>query len=359
MPPPSRDRPVAHHPNNLGYPGPYPEVVLERIERICAAGGDPTGLRVSLLEEIRRALGFDAYAFVLTDPETSVGVSPLAHVPHLPDLPRLIRLKYLTTVNRWTDLDGVARLRDVTGGDRPRSLVWRELLHSYGVGDVASVVFRDRYGCWGFLDLWRTGDEAEFTAAEQRLLAAATAPVTTALRRAQAGTFAGVSTRTERAGPVVLLLDGELEVLGQTPPTSEYLRTLVPTEGQPVPAAAYNVAAQLLANEAGVDASPPSARVHLADGRWLTLRAARIGANLAVSIEDSSPGERLAVFGRAHGLSERESDLLRHLAGGSDTRDLASRMHLSEHTVQDHLKSIFAKTSTRNRRTLLSRALGR
>jgi len=26
--------------------------------------------------------------------------------------------------------------------------------------------------------------------------------------------------------------------------------------------------------------------------------------------------------------------------------------------VQDHLKSIFAKTSTRNRRTLLSRALG-
>jgi len=34
------------------------------------------------------------------------------------------------------------------------------------------------------------------------------------------------------------------------------------------------------------------------------------------------------------------------------------RMFLSEHTVQDHLKSIFAKTSTHNRRTLLSRAVG-
>jgi DNA-binding CsgD family transcriptional regulator len=33
-------------------------------------------------------------------------------------------------------------------------------------------------------------------------------------------------------------------------------------------------------------------------------------------------------------------------------------MFLSAHTVQDHLKSIFAKTSTHNRRTLLSRALG-
>jgi len=334
-------------------------VVLERIERICAAGGDPTGLRVRLLDEIRRAMGFDAFAFVLTDPETSVGVAPLADVPHLPDLPRLIRLKYLTAVNRWTGLDGVGRLRDATGGDRQQSLVWRELLHSYGVGDVASAVFRDRYGCWGFLDLWRFGDAVEFIAAEQRLLAAITGPVTTALRRAQAGTFAGASTRTERAGPVVLLLDGELRVLGQTSPTKEYLRTLVPTAGEPVPAAAYNVAAQLLANEAGVDDNPPSARVHLADGRWLTLRAARIGSDVAMSIEDSSPAERLAVFARAYGLSERESDLLHHLAGGSDTREVAGRMHLSEHTVQDHLKSIFAKTSTRNRRTLLSRAIGR
>jgi len=33
-------------------------------------------------------------------------------------------------------------------------------------------------------------------------------------------------------------------------------------------------------------------------------------------------------------------------------------MFLSEHTVQDHLKSIFAKTSARSRRALLSRAVG-
>lgn len=332
--------------------------MLERIGRICAAGGEPTELRLTLLDEIRRTVGFDAYAFVLTDPETSVGVAPLAHVPHVPDLPRLIRLKYLTPVNRWTGLAGVGRLRDSTGGDRRRSLVWRELLHSYGVGDVASVVFRDRYGCWGFLDLWRLGEAAEFTAAEARFLSALTGPVTVALRRAQADTFAAAVPRPGRPGPVVLLLSAELAVLGQTPPTSDYLRTLVPTAGEPVPAAAYNVAAQLLANEAGVDANPPSARVHLADGRWLTLRAARIGSDIAVSIEDSSPAERLSVFVRAYGLSERESDLLRHLAGGSDTRDVAGRMHLSEHTVQDHLKSIFAKTSTRNRRTLLARALG-
>jgi DNA-binding CsgD family transcriptional regulator len=33
-------------------------------------------------------------------------------------------------------------------------------------------------------------------------------------------------------------------------------------------------------------------------------------------------------------------------------------MFLSENTVQDQLKSIFAKTGTSNRRTLLARAVG-
>jgi DNA-binding CsgD family transcriptional regulator len=33
-------------------------------------------------------------------------------------------------------------------------------------------------------------------------------------------------------------------------------------------------------------------------------------------------------------------------------------MFVSEHTVQDYLKSIFAKTATRSRRSLLARALG-
>jgi len=33
-------------------------------------------------------------------------------------------------------------------------------------------------------------------------------------------------------------------------------------------------------------------------------------------------------------------------------------MFLSRHTVQDHLKSVFAKTGTHNRRVLLSHALG-
>jgi DNA-binding CsgD family transcriptional regulator len=334
----------------------------ETIGRLCASGAGPRALRLEALAVIRPAVGFDAYAWLVTDPETAVGSSPLADVPCLPRLPELIRLKYLTAVNRWTALPGaVASLAQATGGELSRSLMWRDLLREYQVTDIASAVYRDRFGCWGFLDLWRAG-APPFTPEDLGFLAGVAGPLTAALRQGVAASFSpGATDKQLPEGPVVLLLSPDLVVRAQTPQTQRYLKVLVPPEeGQaPVPAGAYNVAAQLLAAEAGTDGHPPAARVHLAAGRWLTLHAARIGAgDIAVSIEPAAPGDRVSVFARACGLSRRETELLDHLVPGADTRDIARLMFVSENTVQDHLKSIFAKTATRSRRSLLARALG-
>ena len=341
----------------------------DSIAQICRSHADARAVRLEALAAIRRAVGFDAYAWLITDPETSVGSSPLADVPCLPDLPRLIRLKYLTAINRWTGLPrGTVSLAAATGGELSRSLMWRELLHRYQVTDIASSVYRDRFGCWGFLDLWRA-QAPPFAAAEIQFLDRIAGPLTTALRHSQAMTF-NPATGAGRlpAGPVVLLLSAALDVRAQTPQTQRYLRVLVPRDDEdqaPVPASAYNVAAQLIATEAGVDDGPPLARVHLASGRWLTLRAGRMGdaqpareRDIAVTIEPAAPAERVSVFARACGLTRRETELLRQLATGAATRDIAQHMFVSEHTVQDHLKSIFTKTAARNRRTLLARALG-
>ncbi|HEY1484759.1 MAG TPA: helix-turn-helix transcriptional regulator [Micromonosporaceae bacterium] len=339
------------------------------IERICGSTDDALELRLALIADLRRRIGFDAYAFLLTDPETSVGAAPLADVPDPSDLPRLIRLRYLSTANRWTGLASgqVVRVSEVDGGAPAAGASWPGLLRSYGVGDVASMVFRDRFGCWGFLDLWRLGVDARFSDPDVAALASMARPVTAALRRCQAATFRSGSARAPRVGPIVLLLSAELQVIGQTQETEEYLRQLIapPAGHPPIPASAYNVGAQLLAMEAGIDSNPPVARVHLADGLWLTLRAALLNATataadrrIAVTIEEATPVERVSLFGRASGLSSRERNLLNRLVAGSDTREIAAGMFLSEHTVQDYLKSIFAKTSVHSRRTLISKALG-
>ncbi len=348
--------------------------VAEQVAECCARAGDPRTLRLQVLDRLAEVVPYDAYAWLLTDPETAVGGSPIADVPCLPRLPELIRLKYLTEVNRWTTIRGsVARLRDVTAGDLSRSELWAQLLVQYDVSDVASAVFTDAHGCWGFLDLWRIGEPTAFSSEEEELLVTIAGIVAPALRRLQAAAFlpapmpptSSVSGRD--AGPAVLLLSPDLAVMSQTVKTETYLRTIVPTEEgrRPIPATAYNVGAQLLAVEAGVDDHPPLTRLHLAGGRWVTMSAARLSATgpvqdrpIAVTVQTTSPADRLVVFARACALTARETVVVRQLADGADTRQLARRLAISENTAQDHLKAIFAKTSTSSRLQLVSRAFG-
>src|SRR6195952_616473 len=138
-----------------------------RIGRVCDADSDARGLRIAVLNELRAAVPFDAYAWMMTDPDTYVGSSPLADVPCLPELPTLIRLKYLTEVNRWTNLPGsrVARLHRERGGVPARC------------------------GCWASRALWRAPPARPFGDDEAAFLARLVSPLTAALRRSQAATF--------------------------------------------------------------------------------------------------------------------------------------------------------------------------
>ena len=306
-----------------------------RVERVCEQETDARRLRERIVDVLRQTLRVDAYAFVMTDPGSEVGVDPLAEVPCLPELPTLIRLKYLTGVNRWTSLTRAAGLRAATRDQPAASLLWRDLLRRYDIGDVASAVFRDRFGCWGFLDVWRAGVGARFEDAELGLLTRIAEPVATALRRAQARTLLVSSTQRSKPGPVVLLLSPGLEVQGQTPQTPEYLCTLLPPAPHtpPVPAVAYNVAAQLLAVEAGIDAHMPIGRIHLAEGRWLTVRADRLDAvesgeqrPIAVSIEAATPIERSDLFARPALLLRLAGPAAKnHEASGYTVRTLRPR----------------------------------
>ena len=130
-----------------------------------------------------------------------------------------------------------------------------------------------------------------------------------------------------------------------------------------MPASAFNVGAQLLAVEAGVDTHRPSGRVAVAPGTWLTVRAERLSrpameASIAVSYGIASASDRLDVFVRAHALSAREGDVVRAVATGADTRGVGRLLGITELTVQDHLKAVFARAGAVSRADLLARALG-
>jgi DNA-binding CsgD family transcriptional regulator len=350
--------------------------VLDRVERLCREPLSPKALRERALEVVRRAVPFDAHVWLLTDPVSCVGTSPLADVPMLewPRLPELSRLRYLSPLNRWTELrragTPAASLHRATDGDLSRSPLWREALGGMGVTDVASGVFADRFGCWAWLDLWRTG--GTFSEGEVALLGQLTKPLTEGIRSAQARTFVDDAEPLELPGPAVLLLDAGLRVVGRTATADVALLELNPPGEEPlpsaVPAAALNVAAALLAAEARLPVGPAWSRVHLGAGRWVTLRAERMAeqtaervagsAELAVTIEVSTVAERREVFALAHGLSPREREVLAQLSTGADSRTMARELVLSEHTVNDHVGAVLAKCDAPTRAVLMSRIAG-
>ncbi|MEC1439913.1 helix-turn-helix transcriptional regulator [Bacillus sonorensis] len=52
-----------------------------------------------------------------------------------------------------------------------------------------------------------------------------------------------------------------------------------------------------------------------------------------------------------------EKDIAYRIIRGLSTKDIAEALHISAYTVQDHLKSIFLKTGSENRRELMWKLL--
>jgi DNA-binding CsgD family transcriptional regulator len=101
------------------------------------------------------------------------------------------------------------------------------------------------------------------------------------------------------------------------------------------------------------------ARLRDAHGQWAILRAnPLIGAEdeqIAVSIEPATGDRLIRLLLMAYGLTARERDICREVIAGYSTADIADRLFISVHTVQDHLKSVFAKVGVRSRGELVAR----
>lgn len=327
---------------------------LRRVERLCDQRLDDRVLRDRLLDLVRERVPYDGHVFALTDPATRVVTSPHAYLPGLDwsRLPELLRWRYLSLSTRVDRIAGGPAVSMLALG--VPSPVHEQVLGGLDIADSAVVAFDDRYGVWGYLELMR---DAAFTDDELALLSTLRTPVTPALRSALARTFVDPADQLLPLGPAVVVLGPDLAVRTQTEAAAAVLLRLLPPEEPvpPVPAAAYNIAAALVAAEEGVPIGEPWSRVHLGGSRWVTVKASRLGADIAVSIEPSTAAERTDLLARASGLSARETDVLRHLVAGRDSKEIAAALVLSEHTVNDHVKAVLAKTSARTRQVLVSR----
>jgi DNA-binding NarL/FixJ family response regulator len=128
-----------------------------------------------------------------------------------------------------------------------------------------------------------------------------------------------------------------------------------------LPSAVHAVAGRALRTAQGHDypGEVALARVLSRSGTWIVLHGTSLVASglrrAAVIVEPAHPARITPLLMSAYGLTEREQEVTRLVLCGDSTTQIAERLVVSPHTVQEHLKKIFEKTGIRSRRELVGK----
>lgn len=328
--------------------------------RVCRSGLDVGELQRQVLAALRAALPIEAAFFATADPETLLFTGAHSEDPLAAMTPQFLDNELGgEDVNTFTALarapGHVASLDTATRSEWMASARYRDIMRPVGLGDELRAALVVGGHCWGYLCLHREDGELGFTAAEAELIRRLAPHIAHALRQA---VLLHQPTTDLFHRPGVVLLDEEMELVGSTPEAEELLPLIGHGSSRlPLPVSVYSVAAALTSSD-----RPPSVRVRATTGGWLHLHASRLrsasGAQIAVVVEQAEPQSTLGVLLAACGLTARELDVARLVLRGVSTRAISDDLHISTHTVQDHLKSVFDKVGVRSRRDLVGYLLG-
>jgi DNA-binding CsgD family transcriptional regulator len=258
--------------------------------------------------------------------------------------------------------EGISTLHDATGGEPSRSPRWHANREMGGDQELL-VALRTAPGeSWGLVGLYREPDRPLFDPDE---LSFASAVAPHLARGARRGLLVGEASDPdgpEAPGLVVLREDWSVDSL--TPGMERWLEALPDGDwkGQNrLPPSVLAVAGRALRTAEGESApgEVAVARVLSTEGRWMVLHGAALvagaGRRVAVIVEPAHPARIVPLLMAAYGLTEREQEVTRLVLCGDSTAEIAERLSVSPHTVQQHLKSVFEKTGVRSRRELVGK----
>lgn len=319
------------------------------IGRLVDADLDHVSLRAEASAVLRRHLGFDIAVWATVDPVTVVWTHCL-----LDGADRDHELERRTFENEFTGNDvcslsslltskrQVGTIDRATDGDPAKSTRYRDLMQPIGIRDELRAVLAEGDTPWGALHLLRA--DRPFDTTEIDAVAEITRPLADALRRVLLTTAAREPARLDDPPGVI-----EVDADGAIASTNTEARSLLDSsDAHDVPQVVHAVVA---ARRAG---RPPIASLATPGGPWLSFVATTIGVRTVVIVEPVRPRRLADIIVRSHGLTTRERQVVEHLAKGSSTRRIAQGLSISEWTVQDHLKAIFAKFGVASRSELMA-----
>ncbi len=248
-----------------------------------------------------------------------------------------------------------------TGGDVQRSPRLRELLGPYlGCTDELRVLAAVGGKMWGGLALFRDDASRPYREEDVEFVSSLAGFLACGLRAGLLARLAAVPPSPTGSGPAVIVVDNN----GRTSRTSVGAEARMAVLGGGIDNPAAVIASLVAAARryaAGVSVVLPSSRLRLPSGQWVVLHASPLSAvdgstgDVVITIEEARPPEIVPLVVAAFDLTPRERDVTVLVLQGSDTHQIAAKLNVSTHTVQDHLKSVFNKTGVTSRRELVAR----
>ena len=326
---------------------------------LAKRGIDPADLRAAVIAPLQRLVGAGPVFVASADPDTWMftgagsaevpsSVTPLfLHNEFAED--DVVKFRHLAAA-----ANPIGGLFERTGGQPAGSARWRDVIEPLGWGDEMRVALRDGGRTWGFLCLHREKHQPAFAAADADRLAPVLPHLAAAFRRTSVA--ASAARDTPPHGPGVVLLDADGHLVSTTGSAGSWLEELGPVSGNGLPLSLLGLAARLRS-----EGRAPVLRVRSARGGWVALHGGLLDgsgpARVAVVLEAAGPSLALPMLSEAVGLTPREAEVTAAVLRGESTRAIAAGLHISEYTVQAHLKSVFTKSGVSSRRELVGQFL--
>lgn len=253
--------------------------------------------------------------------------------------------------------DGISTLHEVTGGDPTSSPRWQFNRTMGGDQELIARLRTEQGQTWGAVSFYREPGAPMFDAQDKAFVQALSPHLA---RGARTALLIGSATDPDTPeAPGLLMLSEQFEMISATVDVARWLDELPDgdTSRGRLPSAVLSVAASAL-GLTGTGENAAFARVLSRTGTWVLLHGARLEGGtprVAVIIEPAHPARLYPLLMSAYQLTAREQDVTRLTLHGSSTTQIAQELHISPHTVQQHLKSIFDKTGVHSRRDLVAR----
>lgn len=323
----------------------------------------PLGALSAASTQLLRQVPADVWCAVMLDPATLLDTGGLHEHGFPPELmPRLFEIEHGTQegtehIRALAARPGTVSLlsRSAAPGTSHRQGPYhRDVLAPAGLDDELRVTLKADGHTWGLLVLCRAAGSRPFGADDLRRAEALAAPAADALRRALLLSGVDATGTPGAPGLVVTAPDGEVASVS---PTAAYWLDRLNEDHRPGRAPyPYALTAILQQARHAPAPGPVSARLRARGGRWVTISAWRQGppgAELCyAALTPSQPGELAALVLDAYGLTRRERDVTQHVLLGRSGSEISAALHITEYTVQDHLRRVFDKLGVRSRREL-------